>query len=362
MIHIIFYALGTHGDIDPMIALATELIQRGYRVSFLSNDYFSSVISASGCEFVSVGTQAQYHQGNSARAWKSDNYTDNFEYYHAPAFEPAFEFIQHLPANERSLVITLGNHNGAGAAAEKFSIPHIKIILSPNLIFSAYAAHAPLCWTIPTSVPKFILPSILRRHRKIKFLRFYKGPHAAQYMATRKRLQCPLKFQKQSKALLQIGFFPQWYSRQQRDWPANLKLVGFPLQNRPDLDARKQFDTFIKHLGAPIIFTTGTGVQEAFALCKEGRKICEALQVPGIFVGGNQGIEALQGATLCVHMRYIDFDYALPKALAVIQSLKLTTPQLTAKKRWAQIIAIIMEKILAQNGAGNTTGPPLLPV
>ena len=47
---------------------------------------------------------------------------------------------------------------------------------------------------------------------------------------------------------------------------------------------------------------------------------------------------------------------------AIIQSLKLTTPQLNAKKRWAQIIAIIMEKILAQNGVGNTTDPPLLPV
>ena len=59
MIKIVIYALGTGGDVDPMIALGIELLRRGYAVSFLSNDYFQARIVAAGCEFVSIGTIEQ---------------------------------------------------------------------------------------------------------------------------------------------------------------------------------------------------------------------------------------------------------------------------------------------------------------
>ena len=96
MLNIIIYAMGTGGDIDPMVGCGLELKRRGYAITFLSNDYFKLRIVAAGLEFVSVGTLEQYHKGNSAEAWEPRNHTDNFEYYHAPAFEPAFEHVKTL--------------------------------------------------------------------------------------------------------------------------------------------------------------------------------------------------------------------------------------------------------------------------
>src|SRR6187551_1444363 len=96
MLNIVIYALGTGGDIDPMVALGVELTRRGHAVTFLSNDYFKERILASGFEFISVGTVEQYHKGNTAVAWELRNHTDNFEHYHAPAFEPAFEYVKSL--------------------------------------------------------------------------------------------------------------------------------------------------------------------------------------------------------------------------------------------------------------------------
>ena len=115
MDHIVIYAVGTGGDVDPMVALGAELIQRGYRVSFLSSDYFEPIITAAGCAFISVGTLEQYHKGNSVAAWERDNHTDSFEYYHAPTFEPAFNFIQQC-ANTARLLLSLSEQNGAVAA------------------------------------------------------------------------------------------------------------------------------------------------------------------------------------------------------------------------------------------------------
>lgn len=341
---IVIYALGTGGDIDPMVALGIELIRRGYSVSFLSNDYFQPRIVAAGCEFISVGTIEQYHQGNSVTAWEPRNHADNFEYYHAPAFEPAFNYVKSL-AGTNTLVLALGEENGACAAAEKFNIPVVKTILSPNIIFSAYSPPAPMKWAIPKPIPRFIVRFLLRRNRKTRFNVFCRMQHNAAYLATRERLHCPLVFQTKSAAILQIGFFPEWFGMPAKDWPENLKLVGFPLQNRASMNSRSELDTLIEQQGAPLIFTSGTGVKDVAELFTEGRKICEQLQVPGVFVGGHSGAELLQGSSLCTHMDYIDFEYALPKSLAIIhhggmgttaQAIKAGIPQLIRPIKYDQ--------------------------
>ncbi len=344
MEHIVIYALGTGGDIDPMVAMGIELTRRGYRVSFLSNDYFQARISAAGLEFISVGTLEEYHKGNSVTAWESRNHVDNFEHYHAPAFEPAFDYVKNLAGN-KVLVLALGEENGAAAAAEKFNIPFIKLLLSPNLIFSAYSPPAPMKWAIPKSIPRFIVRFLLRRNRKTRFKVFCRMEHTQAYLATRQRLQCPLKFTTESGALLQIGFFPEWFGMPAKDWPTNLKLVGFPLQNRASNQSRNELDSFVEQQGAPLIFTSGTGVKDVVELFTEGRKICEQLQVPGVFVGGASGAELLQGSALCMHLDYIDFEYALSKARAVIhhggmgttaQAIKAAIPQLIRPIKYDQ--------------------------
>lgn len=344
MQHIVIYALGTGGDIDPMVALGIELTRRGYRISFLTNDYFQERVSAAGLEFISVGTLEQYHQGNSVTAWEPRNHADNFEHYHAPAFEPAFNYVKSL-AGTNILVLALGEENGARVAAEKCNIPFIKIILSPNIVFSAYSPPAPMKWAIPAHIPRFIVRFLLRRNRKTRFKVFCRMQHNAAYLATRKRLQCPLVFQTESAAILQIGFFPEWFGMPAKDWPNNLKLVGFPLQNRASMNSRSELDAFIEQQGAPLIFTSGTGVKDVESLFTEGRKICEQLQVPGVFVGGASGAELLQGSSLCLHLDYIDFEYALAKSLAIIhhggmgttaQAIKAGIPQLIRPIKYDQ--------------------------
>lgn len=344
MHHIVIYAMGTGGDIDPMIALGIELTRRDYRVSFLSNDYFQCRILAAGLEFVSVGTLEQYHQGNSVSAWESRNHTDNFEFYHAPAFEPAFEYVKKL-AGSKALILSLGEENGAAVAAEKFGLPFVKMLLSPNIIFSAYSPPAPMKWVIPSSIPRFIVRFLLRRNRKTRFKVFCRMQHTQAYLTTRKRLLCPLKFETESRAILQIGFFPEWFGMPAQDWPTNLKLVGFPLQNRASSICRNEFDTFIERHGAPLIFTSGTGVKDVVELFTEGRKICEQLQIPGVFVGGTDAEKILQGCSLCMHLNYIDFEYALSKARAIIhhggmgttaQAIKAGIPQLIRPIKYDQ--------------------------
>lgn len=103
-----------------------EFKKRGHKVTLLSNDYFQQRTLEVGLDFVSVGTLEQYHKGNSVDAWEIGNDTDNFEFYHAPAFEPAFNYIKNIENTPGTVLISLAEENGAAVAALQRKIPFIK--------------------------------------------------------------------------------------------------------------------------------------------------------------------------------------------------------------------------------------------
>jgi len=345
MLNVLMYAMGTGGDIDPMVALGREFKSRGHKVTVLSNDYFEKSITRAGLEFVSVGTVEQYQRGNSIDAWSIGNDTDNFQFYHAPAFEPSFNYVKNLAGEAGTLFVALAEQNGAAVAAVQYKIPFIKIILTPNAIFSAISPPAPQCWTITKKLPPFVIRMLLRVFRKHNYMRIYDSPTAEEYIATRERLGCPIKFYKTSPSTLQLALFPEWYGMRPKDWPRDLKCLGFHLANRSDEKLRGEVDEIFTQLGSPIIFTSGTGVKDVVEIFREGRKICEQLQIPGLFVGGEMGKDELAGSPLCAHINYIDFEYALPKARAIIhhggigttaQAIKAGIPQLIRPIKYDQ--------------------------
>ncbi|MGD9649148.1 MAG: glycosyltransferase, partial [Pirellulales bacterium] len=60
MTQFIISAIGSYGDVHPMIGLGTALAQRGHRVKLISNPYFADVIEAAGLELLPVGTRENY--------------------------------------------------------------------------------------------------------------------------------------------------------------------------------------------------------------------------------------------------------------------------------------------------------------
>ncbi len=298
---IVIYALGTLGDIGPMSALAAELVRRGHSVSFLSNDYFQELIETSGCEFVSIGGESQYRKGNTDEAWQADNFEDNFEHYHAPAFKPSFNYVlTHTGADTVALI--LGNNSGAEAACERRGIPYIKIILSPNVVFSAISPPAPLRWAIPSSAPRWLMRLLMNRHRKVKFKRFCQAKFTEGYRKQRAELGCPLLYRKHDRSLLQVGLFPCWYAMAPSDWPSNFHLCHFPMINIVKQNARHQFDKLCEQLGQPIIFTAGSGRSSAEQLFREGRKVCEQIKCAWHFCGRGEERSAIGwGKFLCTY-------------------------------------------------------------
>ena len=53
-------ALGSYGDVHPMVGLGAALAARGHRVKIVTNPYFEDVVTGAGLELVPLGTREEY--------------------------------------------------------------------------------------------------------------------------------------------------------------------------------------------------------------------------------------------------------------------------------------------------------------
>src|SRR5512145_2637935 len=60
MPHFIITALGSYGDVHPMIGLGTALSAHGHRVQIITNPYFEDLVAQAGLEFLPIGTREDY--------------------------------------------------------------------------------------------------------------------------------------------------------------------------------------------------------------------------------------------------------------------------------------------------------------
>jgi hypothetical protein len=61
-VHYIISALGSSGDVHPMVGLGACLAQRGHRVTLLASVYFEPLITGAGLELVSADQPGEFEE------------------------------------------------------------------------------------------------------------------------------------------------------------------------------------------------------------------------------------------------------------------------------------------------------------
>src|SRR5262249_38426691 len=62
---------------------------------------------------------------------------------------------------------------------------------------------------------------------------------------------------------LVIGFFPEWYSPSQPDWPAQTLLGGFPLYDAPGAGPNPELEEYLADGEPPLVFSQAGLIQDA---------------------------------------------------------------------------------------------------
>jgi len=276
-------AIGTHGDVLPMLALGRELRARGHDVGILANGYHSDLVRRESFEFFEVGTTEIYRE-----------YVDHPDIFHpirgmrvlARLFLQVTEVIyQHLvERNTPGRTVTAGSSLAFPAliARETLGIPTATVSLQPALLFSADdpPALSPRLWWIKRA-PRWC--GRLSNHLISRYMERSLGAPIREF---REKLGLPpwknfIEWTFSPDAV--VGLFPEWFAPRQADWPAHFRHAEFPLfggdESLPD-----EVEAFLADGPPPVVFTAGSALT-AKPFVQAAADACRRLRLRGIILG-----------------------------------------------------------------------------
>jgi UDP:flavonoid glycosyltransferase YjiC (YdhE family) len=82
-----------------------------------------------------------------------------------------------------------------------------------------------------------------------------------------------------------IGMFPDWFAPVQPDWPAQLRLSGFPLFDQADkVQLPADIEQFLGQGEPPVVFTAGSAMRHAADFFHQSTLACQRLGCRGLLV------------------------------------------------------------------------------
>jgi rhamnosyltransferase subunit B len=339
-VNVLLFALGSHGDVHPLVGIGRRLRQRGQRVAVAANEYFQSLVEHAGLEFIQCGSAGEYttfakdrdlwHPMRSAQAVFAGTAR-----YLRPMYELARDFAE---ARSDAVIVASSLALGARVAQDRHGIPLATVHLSPCLFQSEHEL-PPLSgmWMVPNWAPAIVRRLVWRVANAMM-----DSIIAPSLNALRGELGLPpvrkILGDYWHSPSLTLGLFPDWFARPQPDWPKQLKLTGFPLYDEPEVTPiSPDLEAFLRAGEPPIAFTPGSAMWQAhrfFSACVE---TCVRLKRRGLLLTRHSDHLPRRLPDGVIHVPYAPFSQLLPRCAAFVhhggigstaQALSSGVPQL----------------------------------
>jgi rhamnosyltransferase subunit B len=270
----VFQAIGSRGDLVPLISIASVLRARGHECHLLANAKFEEEARARGIDFHAISRFTVNYRGD--EAYKLENHM-------FAGLEGVAAFFRAETAHDpRTLVVNLDWAAASSLLAERYRLPTVRLHLCPFKIRSLASPSWPLranCQgLLGRTFQKYKLPAIYAAFDTDgRVLARVNGARALVGLP-------PVASARQSEGYVirQLAMFPRWYAEPAPDWPT-LTFAGFPLPAPTDALPPRLVE-LIAAKGAPLVFTPGTGVDDVDAFFGHARSCCEELGRPGVFL------------------------------------------------------------------------------
>jgi rhamnosyltransferase subunit B len=281
--------IGSAGDLNPMLAFAAALKQRGHNVSIAANEVFADEIRLQGVGFVAMGSPNEM-AGTVAdpRLWhKTKAFECIAERMIVPNISRLYEII-HTHKTRKTVVVASGVCLGARVAQEKLRVPLVTVHLQPallrSMVDSGHQGRIPMGPGMPRWFKKAIF-SLVDMTWVDKFVgKPFNGFRLKQGLRPVNNVFAGYLHSPQ----LVIGFFPEWFAAIQPDWPANTFLTGFILHDSvADMDDLVRAKQFIADGPAPVLFTAGTAAATMQSFFHESVEACRIGDFRGLLISAH---------------------------------------------------------------------------
>ena len=347
--HIIAVALGSYGDVHPVVGVCRALQARGHEIDLIANPLYEGLVAASGFSFHPIGdaddflavtlNPRMWHLRHGARILA--------EGLILPYMRPTFELIGKL-RRDGTVVIAPATAFGARIANEVLGIPLATLDLQPVLFRSELDSPGlplePLSRIPPLA--RILRRSIYWGADTLFFDRFLRAPTNAFRAEHGLPPVRRLFHQWIHSPDLTLGLFPEWYGAPQPDWPASAVTAGFPLFD--EADERPQpagLDGFLEAGDPPVVVTPGTAMRHAKSFFEKSLQAAEMLGRRAILLSHfPEQLPAALPATARAY-DYVPLSRVLPRAAALVyhggigtasQALAAGTPHLVVPHSYDQ--------------------------
>ena len=336
---VLISAAGSHGDTLPFVGLGRALQQRGHDVRLYGNGLFSALVSDAGLAFVET-SDAQLARDVLAdrRATKSRAGMAMIAQRGMATVMPTFSAMARDVLAGDTLLVGSSLAFAPRLLAEVQRLPFAAVHLAPSIFRSDHLAPrmSPLGhfehW--PRAIKQATWALMDRRFLDPAFGVPLNELRTGLGLAPVRRV-----FDKWiHQATVTVGMFPEWLAPRQPDWPADLKLTGFPMYDGEQAGVLSpELRAFIEAGPAPVVFTAGTANTTSERFYAESAAACQRLDLRGILIAGQRS--QLPGTLPpgAIHVPYASFSQLFPFAAAVVhhggigtlsQALQAGIPQL----------------------------------
>jgi rhamnosyltransferase subunit B len=337
MAKMIITAIGSAGDVHPLLGIGRTLAARGHEVVFCTHAPFEAAVRRFGFAFVPVGTADEYNAAMADPAlWNPRTSFKTLWNVLAPIMRPHFDTLRALTDADTVLIGTLWAFS-ARMMQERFGTPYVSVQISPSTLLSAHAPPTHKRLTIPQGLPLWLKTGLMRVIER-GVLDKICGPRLN---AVRDELGLPPARRILGEWLHSpdgvLCLFPEWFAAPQPDWPAQHLQSGFPLFNEisaPAPDA--ELDAFIAAGEAPVVFTAGSTLIDGAGYAKA---VAHALRVSGA-----RGVlltpeaDTLPDTETLLARRYVPMRELLPRCRALVHHGGVGTASLAYEAGIPQVV------------------------
>jgi rhamnosyltransferase subunit B len=327
-VNILLIALGSAGDVHPIVGLGLALRERGHKVSLAANPYHELLVRRVGLPFESVGTREDYLEAMAdPNLWHPLRGTYMvIERLMLPLVEPLFAMCERFAAKGDAVIAAPATALGARVAQEKLGIPLVTLHLQP-------AALRSMCES-PVIGPMLLGDGVPRWLKRLQFgladaliadrlINRQLTPFRARHGLAPVRHVMGDWWNSTERV---IGLFPDWFATPQPDWPRQVVLTGFPLWDEQGYSAVPAgLEAFLAEGTPPIVFTPGSAMLHGQEFFRAGVEACRLLGRRGILL--TRFPEQLP-AHLPADVRHFDFvslGALLPRSAAIVHHAGIGT-------------------------------------
>ena len=321
--HALVIAIGSHGDVHPMLGLARTLADRGHRVTFVTSGYFEDLARRAGLDdFVPLGTVEEFRESlanpdlwHPLRAFKVV-----FVDYVLPWTRQLYDIVtEHASPAGETIVVAPSLALGARLAQDKHGFPTATVHLAPGVFRTVHEVPV-----MGGAALRSWMPTWWKRgFWKLADFAMIERTLAPAVNEIRAEIGLPpakgILDQWWHSPQLVIGMFPEWFGPRQPDWPKQVRLTGFPMYDERDVEpVSAELESFLAAGDKPIAFTPGSAMTFGQDFFRESVGACERLNHRGLLLSRHREHVPQNLPPSVQHFDYAPFSRVLPRCAALV--------------------------------------------